>query len=920
MTTERWGSGFDFVSFYGRIQSYGKLSGTNLFWIKFEKVDGISPMIRNTFQFLKNNLPSKAYPTSELGDDVDLSDAVKMLGSSIAEIKNAVLGFEKSAMTKGWCKEVLLSKSFIRLNSPEYKKMGGGHRVKRIEIFDNWHAMTNGKQRESVYGQEYQYRTSIEIGGKTQIISSGVATYEPMIGGEENPFRQPIDYAEKLAPLAPVSYMYSEMPLGESYFPGAAVGYSKVRVRTINAKAKSANGWEETEFFTSKDFPTIVEHTLLDQDAKARYNPKLQNLLKIHSVQRVTVSQGFKIELNDMNGKVKRTASYAENDSLNPVAYTHNFYKVDDDKSFVQKLNNAVWVVDSANGKINKNGIIGKDVELLNDFRQQYSGSVSGGISPNLDYFQVGIFPVPIPSFFKFPQFDESLFRSAATVKIVQRYGILDSVIVRDKGSIVSTKNLLYDGETGEVVLSRTKNEFNDPIYNFSYPAHWAYSGMGMAYKNVHAEFSNLLLIKGKLFSAANQPFPIEKYFESGDELWITGYDGMNYSPGEFCQSLFSTVPRRIDRRAWVIDASKGVAKETGLYIIDENGKPVTGFISLLKVLRSGRRNILDASVGSILSLDNPIRELGPNNFKLVIDSSIRIINASAVSYNDVWKVENILKQGDSTIKIRIPASLARDTFYASDRYRLWRNYESSSNPRFYSEDPNAIPLCYDAFTTEETSYYSTKNFFSTFETKNWLQFDFSRLPNGIIINSARLSLFNSPLPAGDYPCPDVFHRNAVRLGSPDPSMMPDNELYVRRSIVPFDNIKSAYNGYNKTELSKFIDGQYNDIATGIVLPSTQRFTVSATAPGNAMPKSYRNDLNVDVTKMIQAAIVDKQKNQKMAAPAFMIGFTKINPLIGKGPTWTSGGNWRTSSYFAGLVKKKLQMVLTSVPESSLNT
>ena len=39
------------------------------------------------------------------------------------------------------------------------------------------------------YGQEYDYKTIDEY---DNIISSGVASYEPVLGGDENPFRQPV--------------------------------------------------------------------------------------------------------------------------------------------------------------------------------------------------------------------------------------------------------------------------------------------------------------------------------------------------------------------------------------------------------------------------------------------------------------------------------------------------------------------------------------------------------------------------------------------------------------------------------------------------------------------------------------------------------------------------------------------------------
>ena len=50
------------------------------------------------------------------------------------------------------------------------------------------------------------------------------------------------------------------------------------------------------------------------------------------------LSQGFKIELNDMNGKMKAQATYAETDSIHPMKYSLNFYNVEDDKALQKAL------------------------------------------------------------------------------------------------------------------------------------------------------------------------------------------------------------------------------------------------------------------------------------------------------------------------------------------------------------------------------------------------------------------------------------------------------------------------------------------------------------------------------------------------------------------------------------------------------
>ena len=49
-------------------------------------------------------------------------------------------------------------------------------------ISDQWEEMGGGYTR--TYGQEYNYETTEDINGITRTISSGVASYEPIAGGD----------------------------------------------------------------------------------------------------------------------------------------------------------------------------------------------------------------------------------------------------------------------------------------------------------------------------------------------------------------------------------------------------------------------------------------------------------------------------------------------------------------------------------------------------------------------------------------------------------------------------------------------------------------------------------------------------------------------------------------------------------------
>lgn len=802
--SDTWGGGIEYIPVYAEVEDWG-LVNVNRFWIKLKKVDGKSPLTRSALEFLRLNLPSKAYPNSEPGVDMNVWDVVKLMGNSMANLVTATLNYETKARTSGFCQVIDTSQSFIRLNNPVMKKRGGGYRVKRIEIYDNWKSMTG--QKESVYGQEYRYTTTERIDGKDIVASSGVASYEPMIGAEENPFRTPVPYAERIAPGAPVNHLYTELPLGESYFPSASIGYRKVRVRTINAKAKSVNGWQETEYYTTKDFPTIVENTIINEDAKEMFRPKLENFLRINSRNFVTLSQGFKVELNDMNGKVKAQSSYAEKDSIKPINFVRNFYKVDNDTSHQLHLNNTVWTVDSLNGKVNKNGIVGKDIEVMIDLREQYSKTVSGDYGINVDYAQAGPFPWILPSSIPMPQMEQVRYRSFATVKIVQRYGILDSVVAMDKGSVVSTKNLLYDGETGEVVLSRTNNEFRDAIYNFSYPAHWAYSGMGMAYQNTDAVFKNLKIIKGILYygGQSTAPFPVERFFESGDELLLTA-TLRSVQGGANClqfniDSLHLPKPKTVPMKAWVMDASKGKEGDRGLYFIDGEGNPLTVEANYMRILRSGHRNLLDASVGSIVMMANPVKDLGESGVRLVFDTTSKVINTSAVTYKDVWKTERFIYPRDTVYKVYHNYTKTLSPTEVVNKQFNTRHQSSSTR----MEATNVI-AAYDY----ETGSGGCKK---AMYTKSLLNFDLSNIPSDAIVLSATMS-FNGRKPRDMGPRQQLCGNWSFNWASVDDYYEGLDSSFLRRVLSGWNASTPYYNVQSTTQNQvKFSSTIYNTVS-----------------------------------------------------------------------------------------------------------
>jgi hypothetical protein len=738
----RYGSGYEMVPGYATIIDYGVKAGSSgqQIWIRVkpivsERILNIpgnvnrSPFATQAVQFLRHNLSYKAHPNSEIGDKPSAKEMIQSFGTVFANVKEGIYGFTSLARKKGWCKTVLLSNSFIRLNNPSHQKLGGGHRVKKVVVYDNWNAMS-GKP-ESVYGQQYDYSTTRVVNGVNTRISSGVAAYEPMTGSDENPFRVPLNNAihhERNYPLGPADYQYVEGPVGEGFYPGPSVGYSKVTVTSIHSTKKSSNGTSVSEYFTAYDFPAKTDFTPLEKN-KSRIESK-SGLLKIigWSREMATVSQGFRVDLNDMHGRMKAQYVYPQTDPNNPTSYTLNYYKLDNDLAGIKKLNNTVQMADSANGTI-RTGIIGKDIELMTDFRQQESFTISGNVQFNFDHFIAGIFPAIIPSVIPVPKFEQNRYRAVTMTKVINRYALLDSVVVNDKGSIATTRNMVYDAETGDVLLTRTNNEFNDYIFNFSYPAHWAYSGMGGAYKNIDAVYSNLVVKKGKVFKKGGQPLDMARYFESGDELMVTGKDGVITAPATdpCAESDISYAGSFTNRRLWVLNAAKAREGNPGYFLADVNGKYFTGEIKQLRILRSGKRNLMATPVGSITALNNPVQNISGKD-RLVFDANTGVVAAGAAKFKDVWPTENRLREKDSCVTVV-------DTiagFFPAKKIltQKLRTLPRRSDEMFSQFDDKIV-----------ASYHGRNNGKDQYKTRSLIKYDLSSIPANATIILAQMNL-----------------------------------------------------------------------------------------------------------------------------------------------------------------------------------
>jgi hypothetical protein len=627
----------EFLTVYTSIENFGPVAGQNLIWIQLKKVNNYSPLSLTAIEYLREHLPGQAYTGhAPEGDDVE------KFGKAIKGLIEGMLGAYKDPVDflrqKNKAQTIVLAESFVRLNVPlGSNKYGGGHRVKSVVIKDNWNRMTN--QFTATYGQQYDYITTEIFNGVTKTISSGVASYEPSIGGEENPFQEIVQIANKL-PLGPATYEAIEMPVLDAFFPSPMVGYSKVTVKSIKSgtapangkKTRSGTGKQVTEFFTARDYPVIHDHTRIDPDSDKQDNgASLFGFFRKWSFESRAISQGFRVILNDMHGKTKSQSAYAETDPDTRISYTKYYYRNTGEKGLTEKFD---FAHQKLGGEI-KEGNMGIDIELMTDTREFAVKSNSINVQAQVDW----MVPAPIPVWLPFiwPTFGktESYYRAVTTTKVINYHSIVDSVVTIDKGSSVTTRNLVYDAETGNVIVSRTNNEFDRPVYQTSYPAYWAYSGMGPAYKNIDARFNTVNFEDGKIMSGITVATQKEA-FESGDELYIIS----GAKPTTGCaKDLTSSDSRKI----WVMDKNKNNSSLTNpapdFIFIDEKGVPYTRSNVSLRIVRSGKRNMLGAQLQSFTSLLNPEAWVSDKR-KLQFDHLTQVVNTSAIEYKEKWQTD----------------------------------------------------------------------------------------------------------------------------------------------------------------------------------------------------------------------------------------------------------------------------------------
>lgn len=646
----------EFISGYGIVSDVKKILNTNdnryygAIKLEGEKLldagsADYSPVIKQAILFGRTQLPrtitqdpgtTLSMPGSEPSGEQAILDVVNAMVEAVQSFKELATGPNKFIYDQGKAQRFVPLSSWMRLNCPSGHKIGGGSRVSQIEIKDNWDMM--GGAQSSGYGQKFTY--TLEDG-----TSSGVASYEPQLGGDENTWHSAYIINKKKR-LAMDDKMYIEDPIMESQFPSPSVGYSRVVITDLHSDELGVHGTGKVvkEFYTAKDFPTIVKATNVDILPKNSFLPLLPKY------QYLTANQGFSIELNDMHGKPKKESVYGQDQTapLSTVEYMYKSQELGLGGVENKRLTNEITVI-NPDGSVSQK-TVGVRYDMVADFRESKTVSQVPKFHVNTNSFFVSIIPIFAPTFY--PGYDRTTnrFRSATMNKTIQKFGILDKTVANQDGSIVETNNLAYDSQTGQVLVTQTTTDFNDKVYSLNYPAYWKYPAFGQASKNIAYSYkTNSISTNG--FSAVPANL---NYFSEGDEVSVS----------------FSSYTVK----AWVVEKNVN-----GIRMEDKSGQPVSGGQAVIKVIRSGYKNKQETSMASMTSRNNPVSSVATNQFS-------NVLNAGAVEFGQDWKTYCDCFTGGTTsnnpyvLGIKGNWRPIRSYTYLSGRVQT--NYDNNTNIR----------------------------------------------------------------------------------------------------------------------------------------------------------------------------------------------------------------------------------------------
>lgn len=519
--------------------------------------------------------------------------------------------------------EPVLSHSFLRI--PCQFKYGGGIRVKRIFLYDQ--GAEEGAA--ALYGNEYYYEAA---NGE----SYGVATNEPGSLREENALtrfmvgRNEPTFIEKLG--AGEDLEQFEGPFLSSAYPGPSVGYARVVISPLVA-TPTAPGYTIIEFNTARDYPLKESNTKIETQSKG-IPPIPLGVFSI-SKQWTAATQGHALVLNSMHGRTKSvkkcrgvfspsstshdvveetsTEYYKPGDAIpvliaNPVAGTASI--VEEQRGVERDVTMTAW----------KNEEIQDEISLKGDFGVQLPFQFYGhctGLSVNISANTM----------------------TTGVISKVTTYATFENrTVVRRDGRTIVSENVAFDGATGQPVITRVYDEYDDnvlsagtndgSITSFTIPAWAKYAGMGQA--SINQGFKDASVV----------------WSPSGSNITVTSIEsGLTATlvAGDLI-CLYKNIPTSTNGQYYYVNTVSSTSLTgTRAYLVSGSATTFGDTTGCLEVVRSGRTNQLAASAGSVVTSGRAVTTSNPWDFTTNSSSNRFVLSSSMTTWSDQWSYDEEL-------------------------------------------------------------------------------------------------------------------------------------------------------------------------------------------------------------------------------------------------------------------------------------
>ncbi len=464
------------------------------------------------------------------------------------------------------CRQLNPGLSYLRVPAP-FAKRGGGLRVKRLLTFDQ------GLEGEAVvYGSEYIYKTTDDFGNE---ISSGVATNEPGTIREENILIDVLKSTRNNGLKRIISgknKREQEGPIGESIYPRASVGYSKVIIRNIHS-GETNSGFAVNEYHTAEEYP-VEAYTTKIKD-KTEFGFGFGGYVS-YFLKKQWATQGFSFVLNDMHGKPKRMATYSGNYA---DISTLNESLVISEESYEYYEPGAEVPVKSSLYGATEQASLGKEVDITLAQKAFEEETIDGNVEVDFTVGMFAIIPVPFATAIPEITWTEGGVATHTSSKVIRYPAILKQTTSYQDGIRHITEQVAFDKFTGNAIATRSYDEFKGNYLSESVLANWEYQAMGDKASTEGMLIDAAFTLDGdQLKPGVNQVCDLTQ-FTRGDLIEL----------GDGTGALFHVV--KVDY----------VSGSLHVRVSQQNQAPGVLSASNIRILRTGRMNALTASVGSIV-------------------------------------------------------------------------------------------------------------------------------------------------------------------------------------------------------------------------------------------------------------------------------------------------------------------------------